>query len=48
MHGHMDAKYEIVFVIANSTMKKLIKGAVNDLYLQDFNTFMSITQHYFD
>lgn len=29
-------------------MKELMKGEVNDLYLQDFDTLRSITQKYFD
>ena len=48
MHVHMNVKYETVFVTANSTMKELMEGDVNDLYLQDFDTLMSITQQYFD
>jgi hypothetical protein len=44
----MNVKYEIVFVIANITMKELMKGDVNDLHLQDFENLMSITQQYCD
>jgi hypothetical protein len=29
-------------------MKELMKGELNDLYLQDFDTLRSITQRYFD
>jgi hypothetical protein len=48
MQGHMNVKYEIVFVTANSTIKELMEKDVNDLYLQVIDTLMFITQQYFD